>query len=74
VDKWFYASWAIRHNNLRLPAYMGGRSGTSVQRAVLQKWDDAAGSAGAAFPIAPVLQIEGQTAPPRLKSSSASSA
>jgi hypothetical protein len=58
VDKWFYAGWAIRQNNLRLPAYMGGRSGTSVQRAVLQKWDDAAGSAGAAFPIAPVMVNE----------------
>jgi hypothetical protein len=57
VDKWFYAGWATRQNNLRLPAYMGGRSGTSVQRAVLQKWDDAAGSAGAAFPIAPVILL-----------------
>ena len=36
---------------------MGGRSRTSVQRAVLQKWDDAAGSAGAAFPIAPVILL-----------------
>jgi hypothetical protein len=64
VDKWFYAGWAIRQNNLRLPAYRGGRSGTSVQRAALQKWDDAADSAGAAFPRAPVQWLISKPYPP----------
>jgi hypothetical protein len=57
VDKWFYAGWAIRQSDLRLLAYMGGCSGTSVQRAVLQKSDAAPGPAGAAFLITPMALL-----------------
>jgi len=50
VGKWFYAGWAIRQNNLRLPAYRGGRSGTPFRRLGLWKLNEALGPAGAALP------------------------
>ena len=54
MDKWFYAGWAIRRSNFRLPAYKGGLLGTSVQRAALQTWDDVSNSVGAAFSVTSV--------------------